>query len=315
MKKVNDENIVKKIIGISKNYEIVNPNDFKVGHGGGLSVKVVLPGYCQAHCPFCFNNLTLSTQKHDYEMFFKNLIESLDMIFNNINNRPISIDITGNEPTFYIEIFSRLMKIISKYKSKIDKVVLTSNGFNLEKCLIHMKNVVDIVNISVHHYDYDIRKMIFKTASIPNDNDLKRVINTLEKYNISSTAVSVLYKEFEIFKDFYHKFMNWAKELGFKDIRMRSNFCADDKFINDIIDTKFECEKLNSVNGLTTKIITDKESGFETYILKGVPDLTEYVIGAELVIDDDGLCYVDYNKRYLVNKSNINYFNYFYVYK
>jgi hypothetical protein len=41
---------------------------------------------------------------------------------------------------------------------------------------------------------------------------------------------------------------------------MRSNFCADDGFIHDIIDTKFESEDVNVLNGLTTKIITDKKS-------------------------------------------------------
>ena len=39
-----------------------------------------------------------------------------------------------------------------------------------------------------------------------------------------------------------------------------------------------------------------------------------YIIGVELVIDDDGLCYIDYNKRYMVDKNNIGYFNKMYVY-
>ena len=52
----------------------------------------------------------------------------------------------------------------------------------------------------------------------------------------------------------------------------------------------------------------------DIYILKGVPDLTEYVVGAELVVDDDGYSYIDYNKRYPVNNSNINYFNNLYIF-
>ena len=307
-------NIVKELIWVGQKYITINPQDHKKWHGSGLSVKIVLPCYCQAHCPFCFNNLTICTQKHNYEEFFSNLSDSLDLIFDNIDNRPISLDITGNEPTFDVEVFSKLMNVISNYKSRTQKVVLTTNGFKLKTCLQYMKNVVDIVNISVHHYDYETRKQIFWTSLIPDDNDLKSIIKSLKDDVITCTAVAVLYQDIENFKEFYNNFMSWAVDLGFKDIRMRSNFCANDKFIDDIIDTKFEVDDVNVLNGLTTKIITDKNTGFETYVLKGVEDLTDYVIWAELVVDDDGKCYIDYNKRYPVNDSNIKYFNYFYLF-
>lgn len=308
------KNVVKELIGIDQQYIKVNPCDHRDGHGSGLSVKIVLPCYCQAHCPFCFNNLTICTQKHNYEEFFSNLSDSLDLIFNNIDNRPISLDITGNEPTFDVEVFSKLMDVISKYKPNTQKVVLTTNWFKLWTCLQYMKNVVDIINISVHHYDYEKRKQIFWTSLIPDDNDLKSIIKILKDDGIICTAVAVLYQYIENFKEFYNNFMLWAVDLGFKDIRMRSNFCANDKFIDDIIDTKFEIDDVNILSALTMKIITDKETGFQTYILKGVEDLTKYVIWAELVIDDDWKCYIDYNKRYQVNDSNIKYFNYFYFF-
>jgi sulfatase maturation enzyme AslB (radical SAM superfamily) len=60
-------------------------------------------------------------------VFFNNLEDSLDLVFNNIDNRPISLDITGNEPTFDVDVFAKLMNVISKYKSKAQKVVLTTN--------------------------------------------------------------------------------------------------------------------------------------------------------------------------------------------
>ena len=307
-------NIVKELIWIDKKYLTINPQDHKTWHGSGLSVKIVLPCYCQAHCPFCFNNLTKCTQRHNHEVFFNNLEDSLDLIFNNIDNRPISLDITGNEPTFDVDVFAKLMNVISKYKSKAQKVVLTTNWFKLNACLNFMKNIVDIVNISVHHYDYEARKQVFGTSQIPDDSGLKDIIKTLKKGNISCTAVAVLYEKIDNFNEFYNDFVSWAMNLWFKDIRMRSNFCADDGFINDIIDTKFESEDVNVLNGLTTKIITDKKSWFQTYILKWVEDLTEYVIWAELVIDDDWMCYIDYNKRYPVDHANIEYFNYFYLF-
>ena len=207
------KNIVKELIGIDKQYIKVNPCDHKDGHGSGLSVKIVLPCYCQAHCKFCFNNLTVDTQRHDYEAFFNNLSESLDMIFDNIDNRPISLDITGNEPTFNVDVFARFMEVISRYKSKSYKVVLTTNGFNLKTCSKYMKGAVDIVNISVHHYDYDARKQIFGTPLIPSDKELKDVIKILKDDGITCTAVAVLYEDFGGFKEFYNNFMIWAIDL------------------------------------------------------------------------------------------------------
>jgi len=307
-------NVIERIMGESRDYITVSPEEFKKGHGGSLSVKVVLPCYCQANCSFCFNKLTIETQKHDYDQFFANLPETLDMIFDNVNQRLITLDITGNEPTFDVDVFSRFMNIIEKYKTKIEKIVLTTNGYNLEKCIVSMNGIVDIVNISVHHYDYNQRQNIFKTLYIPSDEELKRIIGKLKENNITCTSVAVLYKKIEDFNEFYKNFMMWSMNLGFKDSRMRSNFCTRDEFIDEIFYAKTKYEKINEGTALTTKLIIDENTGFETYILKGVPDLTEYGIGVELVIDDNGLCYIDYNKRYPVDSSNIKYFNNLYIF-
>ena len=216
-----DMNVVEKIIGVSKEYITISPNKFKKGHGSCLSIKVVLPCYCQANCSFCFNKLTVNTQKHDHDLFFENLPKSLDMIFNNVDERPISLDITGNEPTFNVSVFSKLMNIVKKYKSKIEKVVLTTNGFNLESCIPHLRDVVDIVNISIHHYDYLERQKVFGTSFIPNDDDLKRIIGVLKDNKITCTAVAVLSNRIDDFNTFYNNFLKWSINLGCKDVRMR----------------------------------------------------------------------------------------------
>lgn len=307
-------NIVEKLIGVNREYITLSPEDFKKGHGGSLSVKIVLPCYCQAHCEFCFNNLTTETQEHDYDLFFENITQSLDMIFDNVTDRPITLDITGNEPTFDVLVFKRLMQILKKYKAKAEKIVLTSNGYKLKELLADMGGVVDIVNISVHHYNDQERTKIFGTPFIPKTSELEYIVSTLKNIGTTCTAVVVLYKDYEDFMSFYDAFGTWARNLGFKDVRMRSNFCANDEFIEQILNIKMENESINVVGGLTTKIIVDEKTGFETYILKGVPDLTEYVVGAELIIDDNGQCYIDYNKRFPVTNENINNFNNLYIF-
>ena len=48
-------------------------------------------------------------------------------------------------------------------------------------------------------------------------------------------------------------------------------------------------------------------------MLKGVESILKYVIGPELVIDDDGMLYVDYNKKYSIDEKTINIFENIYV--
>ena len=62
---------------------------------------------------------------------------------------------------------------------------------------------------------------------------------------------------------------------------------------------KFDEEIVQEQSGLATKILN--RHGFEIRIYKGVKDLVDYVIGVEMVVDDDGKLYLDYNKRYCLN--------------
>lgn len=312
------KNLMETLIGEAREYEIVPVATFKQGHGNGLSVKIVVPCFCQAKCPFCFNNLTTDTQCHDYEAFFKDLKISLDRIFGNLaGKRNISLDITGNEPTFNVNVFKRLMYVLREYKNQTDKIVLTTNGFHLAECLPEMAGVVDIVNISLHHYNEDIRKKeILRTDFIPSNDELKNIIEAGNAVGITFTAVAVLYKKFENFADFYNKFVDFAMAVGFKDVRFRSNFVNKDEFIGEVLNTNIEYQEFNALSGLTTKIIKDRaRNGYEVRILVGVPDLTAYVVGPELVIDDNGKTYVDYNKRFPIDDENIIHFENLYILK
>lgn len=312
------KNLMETLIGKAREYEIIPMETFKGGHGNGLSVKIVVPCFCQAKCQFCFNNLTINTQRHNYETFFKNLKISLDRIFGSLGERRnISLDITGNEPTFDVNVFKRLMHILHEYKGKAKKIVLTTNGFHLAECLSEMTGIVDIVNISLHHWDEDIRKKeVLKTDAIPSNEALKSIIEVGNSNGISFTAVAVLYKKFERFIDFYNKFVDFAIATGFDNVRFRSNFIDKDEFTNEVLNTDIDHQEVDAHRSLTTKVIKDSaRNGYEARILVGVPDLTAYLVGWELVIDDDGKTYIDYNKRFPIDDSTIGYFNNLYILK
>lgn len=286
-------------------------NSYADGHGHTLSIKIVMPCYCQAHCPFCFNNQTINTQMHSWEYFSSNLYNSLTNVLANLNNRKISIDITGNEPTFNVKQFEEFMdilRLIKKiYSNKIDKIVMTTNGFHLYECIPYMEGVVNIVNISLHHFDYTVRREIFGTKYIPSNEDLKNIIKRLNNMNITVTSVAVIYKKVDM-KEFVTAFKDFSKELGFKDARLRINFTTNNQLVrNQFYDKILEDEKITEQGGLSTKYLNF--DGYHVNIYLGVTDLIEYVIGVELVIDDDGLVYIDYNKRYPMNNEGIKDFD------
>lgn len=298
---------------INKSFEhiiTVDPNTWEHPVGKHLSVKIVMPCYCQAHCPFCFNNLTKYTQIHNFADFLSNLDKSLDKLFS-IVNRPISLDITGNEPTYDIHLFKDFMNILRKYKSKADSIVLTTNGYNLDECLEYMEGIVDIVNISVHHYNSNIRTNIFNTILIPSNYELKNTIKKGKELGLSFTCACVLYKKFEDFKTFYDKFVEFAYNTGFNDIRFRCNYINNkSEYIDEIKNTEFKNKKLDELRALSVIHVKDERyNDYDVKIFMGVKDLTELVLCAEIILDDNGLLYVDYNKRYPVKDEHIQFFN------
>lgn len=297
---------IKQIIE-NNNYLLINPSQFHKAHGNTISVKVVIPTYCQANCDFCFNKRN-KKQQYDVDIFLKNLDISLSKIFNNVK-REFTIDITGNEPTFNVELLKNTLDIINKYRSFISKIVLTTNGFKLMDCLSFI-DMVDIINISVHHYDFNIRKEIFKTNNILNDSQLKGIISDLKKQKIIVSAICVLNKEVNDFKSFYNRFSDWAINLGFNDVRIRSNYFRNDSFMDKIYDMNIgEIIEASNVPGLKSKKIYDRKRNYYTYIFIGVESLVNTVIGLEIVIDDDGLLYIDYNKEYPISDDSLSYFD------
>lgn len=293
-------------------------NDFNVGHGHTLSVKIVMPCYCQANCPFCFNKQTSETQVHYFDAFYDNLEKSLGLLFTTIYNRKISLDITGNEPTFNPNEFRKVLGLLRLYKDMyydcIDKIVLTTNGYRLEECIDSLFGVVDIVNISVHHYDYETRRSkIFRTKYVPSNEDLKLINNRLHKNGIKTTSIAVIYEPIDSYIDYVFylaNFANFSKEAGFDNTRIRLDFTDDTGAMEKIFDYELANEIVQKQSGLFTKIIN--KDGYEIRIYKGVKDLVDYVIGVEMVIDDDGNLYLDYNKRYpLAEREYWKDFDYF----
>lgn len=271
-----------------------------------FSIKLVIPSKCNAKCKFCFNHLTESTKVEDVDTFFTNLENSLENILfllENANRTNISLDITGNEPTFNPEILKTTLRIISRFKSRFTKIVLTSNGFRLEECIPYLEGVVDIVNISTHSSNLMDRQYIFGIEKVLKDKDYIKINSELSALGITTTSVGVLHEPLWCkFEEFLYDYVMWSKSVGFSSLRIRSNFYSNDSYIDDYFRRTFDNEvEISDKECLYVKVLD--YDGFEVRLLKGVKDLTDYVVGVEAVIDDDGKCYLDYNKRYPIEEN------------
>lgn len=320
----------KNKIDYSKYKEIsINDDLTKQGHGNTLSVKVVLPVGCQAKCDFCFG--TCKVKDYKAETYFKRLDEALIRIRSHITSRNLSFDITGGEPTMY-EGITKVFRTINRRRVDVplgsEKIVLTTNGREIfDFYYSDAGSMVNIVNISMHSFDEHERKRIFGTDDIPDFEEVKRFCDLFSSKNVKCSAVCVITSNRlktvrdldEIsFKDFLKGLSAGAKKLHFSDLRVRLNYLdPDSKILEEFFNTKFSpAEYISEQVGLCTKSI-DPSFGFEVpvKIFKGVPDLVEAgVIGVEMVIDTDGNLYLDYERKYPIQDSDLTRFNdYVYV--
>lgn len=273
-----------------------------------ISVKLVIPCGCNAKCLFCYNKDKPLLQYSKKE-FLENFTSSLEQLLNEIGNKnPVSLDITGGEPTLDINLLSRVLIKLKDFniQSRVSRVTMTTNGTNLDNIPLElMKGVINYVNISVHDFRPKIRRSIMQINI--NDADYKKIIARLNSIGITVSAVVVIFKEIENFNQWRDDFINWAQKIGFISVRFRcdvfwhSQICFD----NYMIDSKNE-DQFDVIN---YEITSDshwcrlrRKDGMRVFFLHGVLDTTKYTKGIEYVIHDDGKCYCDFYKRMPINE-------------
>lgn len=274
-----------------------------------ITVKLVIPGGCNAKCPFCYNKDKKITCNKT--QFLDNFIPSLDNIITQIGNKnPVSVDITGGEPTLDADFFIQVLKKLKEYdiKSKVLRTTLTTNGYRLDKVIPYLEGVIDYVNISVHSFRVVERCETMGIKSIDTLYDYYSLVRQLKEIGIDTSASAVIYKDIPNFNLWRDNFIFWAKANGFKALRFRCDVFWKDAeiFDNYLLSAKYD----NRFDVITYEKTTDshwlrlreKNTGFRVFFLHGVLDTSLLTKGIEYVIDDDGKCYCDYYKRTPIEK-------------
>lgn len=176
--------------------------------------SIVVPGGCNALCPFCFYEPP-KTEIKSGEWLAK-LKESLTKLPDNFQQ----ISITGGEPT-KSAFFWPLIDLLASFKRKnINKVVLTTNGQYLWDRIEDPVNaesfaeVIDHVNISRHAPTFEENVKIFgNTKCIPDDAKLQKICLTLNTMGIDVTLNCVL-ESWVKTRDQAARFIVWARGIG-----------------------------------------------------------------------------------------------------
>lgn len=270
-----------------------------------ISIKLMIPGTCNAKCTFCYmKDYKSSVLKNQKDEFLNNYLSSLNKIISEIGDKnPISLDITGNEPTFDIKFLQKVLTQLKEenIKNKVQRITMTTNGFHLKEIIPYLEGVVDYVNISVHDYRLDERRAImgFKTFT---DQEYAEMIEGLRKIGITTSAVSVIHKYIPNFPKWFEEFTDWCNDLGFISLRIRCDVFWNQKELFDFY------MKYGLMHDDYT-IIDHEETPdshwcrlrrydkFRVFFLKGVLDTSLLTKGIEYVVADDGICYCDFYKR------------------
>lgn len=269
-----------------------------------ISVKLVIPSGCNANCEFCYMKDKKLQRTFDKETFLKNFISSIELIIREIGNKnPISLDITGNEPTFDAELLKDVLTRLKEFqiKQKVLRTTITTNGYKLKEVVPYFEGVIDYVNISVHDYSEDRRKDILGCETLSNK-DYKEILFLLEKIGIKTSAVAVIYEQIEDFSKWRDEFIDWCKDKGFISLRIRHDVYQSNKELFEKY--MYESMRDEQFEIITHEITVDSHwcrlrrfDGFRLFFLCGVAETYVYTKGIEYIVDDDGLLYADFYKK------------------
>lgn len=285
--------------------EIQNDYIYRKDYNNGVTIKLIIPGDCNANCHFCYNKhctkMETATATSKEEWLDSFLIPLEQIVMNIDEKQAVSIDITGNEPTLDANFFIKVMHKLRSFclRNKIIRITCTTNGVNLKKVAPYMKGVVNYVNISVHDYRQEKRSSIFGTYH-PTDEEYRERVQALLDNSIHSSAIAVIDREIEDFSTFRDEFIKWAEDIGFVSLRFRHNVYNDDSlflnYMSEAISHEqfFTIQRDNVSDSNWCQLST--KSGFFVYFLEGVIDTYKVSPGIEFIVHDDGKLYADFDK-------------------
>lgn len=259
-----------------------------------MNIHIELPGGCSGKCSFCIaENAKMETQ--NYTDALKQLIEGFAK--NPIHNQSISI--TGREPTESPYILD-LLRLIREHKDKFSRVVMTTNGSQLNSIAnqINLSECIDHINISRHHYRKSKRNKIFGINSeFITDDEIKRLMIRAD-FPESVTFVATMDKKRVNNPFFVYKFVNYCKKMGVK-CHFRRDYNLSPWFTWWLAHWFVEeyQEEAEEQSCPVCRRIYHKINGVDVTWILGATRPEEIIESYDLIFKPDGLLYYDWNYK------------------
>ena len=155
------------------NYAVDNPN-----------FSIIVPAGCNAKCEFCFWKQPKDSLAGIY------YLKRLDRVLKELPSQFTQCSITGGEPT----TCGLLREILTLVRLRFDKVVMSSNGYNIQNWMF---DYIDHLNISRHDYVDANNERIFATDTVPDTNQLTRICELANLNGVDVTINTVLAPDFD----------------------------------------------------------------------------------------------------------------------
>lgn len=169
------------------------------------NLSIMLPGWCNAKCNFCFWERDQASNKFPQKDFVEKAIQYLDALPNEFSQ----VSVTGGEPTIS-PVFDDVMQVLHERKNKFHKVVLTTNGVNLKNKRSKLIGIVDHINISRHHHKDLKNKDIFRTNSMSTTEELMNLCSL--DYGHADICLNCVVSP-DVTAKFCETFVDYAKRL------------------------------------------------------------------------------------------------------
>ena len=217
-----------------------------------ISLYIVFGYKCNADCVFCvYHSKTDKEREREKECLNTLNLESLEKMLIDIANSGFyisTVHLTGGEPTLDIKNFTRALILIRKHLGKLVEISVNTDGIHLKE----LGNLVEAellnnIALSRHGLTDQENREIFKTDTIPTDEDIKQfVLKYGQVIHLSCNLIKGCIDTPEKVVEYIEK----AGELGINDIGlvslMNKNEYCKERYV-EYKDISTELEKLGFV--------------------------------------------------------------------
>jgi organic radical activating enzyme len=161
--------------------------------------SIIVPTGCNAKCEFCFwSKPEGCLQGVEYLRRLNDVLQELPKEFTQCS-------ITGGEPT----TSPILREILVLVRMRFEKVVMSSNGYNIEPWVF---DYIDHLNISRHDYNDENNNQVFQTDTVPTGKQLRSICATANTKGVDVTLNTVLSTNFND-KAFIYEMIEFSKSV------------------------------------------------------------------------------------------------------